>query len=181
MTIIPTFILISEFFQHVVIIVLAGYLVVEFFAGHGKCDVITCKPQPCAVFGNRRHEVWSILLTVFVVGSMIIGEYFFTPGTVLLQLAYHLPALVFIFYVLLLFYRVRHQSTVIFAHRSLLWLYMLLLPLIAFELALGFYDSTQSWLLYSVTTSLLKTAETFALYAFIIRHMVYDTHSYEKK
>ncbi len=174
------FILVSEIFQHVVIIVLVGYLVVELLVGHGKCNEVTCKPHFCPVFGDGRKEIILLLTTTVVVGAMIIGEYFYVPVTALAQIVFHAPSILVIVYTLSHFFSVRHNSEIIHRHRSLLFLNMGLLVLLCFEMLVGVYQSVQLLWWRGLLESVIKTIEVLIIYFFTMRHITNDDKCHEK-
>lgn len=152
-------ILISEFCQHVVIIVLAGYLIVEFFT------------TPAANH-DRRREVLSLLFGVVATGGTIIGEYFITVDTVLQQMLYHIPVyLAGMFALSYLLHAGNHDARP--AYRVLRMLFLLLFPLLGFQVAADIYSDTIQYLPWvEFMLAFLKTAQVAVLYFFILIYTI---------
>lgn len=153
-------VLVSEFFQHVVMIVLAGYLCVELLVSY---------------FANRgrRDEVTSLLIGVIALGVMIIGEYFLvleTPAHVLLL---HLPAFVAGCYALVFILRARRDRGASPGFPILETLFMVLVPLLVVEVGIDLYtrmEQVPSW--SEFVTSFIKTAEVTVLYFFVLIYTI---------
>ncbi len=168
------FILVSEVFQHVVLIVLAGYLTVELLAGHGKNGVVLGKPKFCPIFKNSYHEVLWLLVTAVVVGSMLMLEYFFKADSILLNLLYHIPGIIISVFVLLKFIPILNDTEVIMSHSSILIIFTSLFLLLSIEVLLLLFDMLFSLMTVNLLHSVLNTLEVIILYIFTLKHISID-------
>ncbi len=168
------FILISEVFQHVVLIVLAGYLTVELLAGHGKNSIVLGKAKFCPIFKNSHREVLWLLLTTVVVGTMLVMEYFVKADSILLNLLYHIPGIIISAFVLLKFIPVLNDTEVIVSHSSILIIFVSLFLLLSIEVLLLLFDMLFSLMMVDLLHSVLNTLEVVVLYMFTLKHISVD-------